>query len=98
MASSYKLNQVQAKITIGFFNILQRLIWLSFLTLMLDLRSGWVYADNNSTDVLIVGAGLSGLSSAYYLDKAGKVVNFGHIISRIHDIIKISNALITYYC
>ncbi|MEY3288371.1 MAG: hypothetical protein RLZZ419_613 [Pseudomonadota bacterium] len=58
--------------TIYFLNILQRLIGFSCLTLMLGLRSGGVYADNNSADVLIVGAGLSGLSSAYYLKKAGK--------------------------
>jgi monoamine oxidase len=49
-----------------------RFILFSLLTLMLSLRSGWVYADDNIADVLIVGAGLSGLSSAYYLKKAGK--------------------------
>ncbi|WP_262965347.1 flavin monoamine oxidase family protein [Methylobacter psychrophilus] len=74
MASSYKLNQVEAEMTICFLNIRQRFIGFSFLTLMLGLQSGLVYADNNSADVLIVGAGLSGLSSAYYLKKAGKTV------------------------
>ncbi|MEI8209354.1 MAG: NAD(P)/FAD-dependent oxidoreductase [Methylococcales bacterium] len=39
---------------------------------MLSCRSGGVCADKNSPDVLIVGAGLSGLSSAYHLKKAGK--------------------------
>jgi monoamine oxidase len=53
-------------------NTLHRFIVFSLLTLMLSLRSGWVYADDNIADVLIVGAGLSGLSSAYYLKKAGK--------------------------
>jgi len=36
------------------------------------LRSGWTYAQDNVADVLIVGAGLSGLSAAYHLKKAGK--------------------------
>ena len=52
-------------------NLLHRFILFSLLTLMLSLRSGWVYADdNNIADVLIVGAGLSGLSSAL-LEKSG---------------------------
>jgi monoamine oxidase len=58
--------------TIYFLNILHRFILFSFLTLMLSLRSGWACAGDNIADVLIVGAGLSGLSSAYYLKKAGK--------------------------
>jgi len=57
--------------TIFFLKILHRFIFI-LLTLTLSLRSGWVYADDNISDVLIVGAGLSGLSSAYYLKKAGK--------------------------
>ena len=58
--------------TIYFLNILHRFILFSFLTLMLSLRSGGACAGDNIADVLIVGAGLSGLSSAYYLKKAGK--------------------------
>ena len=54
------------------FCILHRFILLTLLTLTFSLRTGWVYADDNIADVLIVGAGLSGLSSAYYLKKAGK--------------------------
>jgi monoamine oxidase len=54
------------------FSILHRFILLIILTLTFSLRAGWVYADDNIADVLIVGAGLSGLSSAYYLKKAGK--------------------------
>ncbi|MDD1628442.1 MAG: FAD-dependent oxidoreductase [Methylococcaceae bacterium] len=58
--------------TIYFLNIRHRFILFSFLTLMLGCRPGWACAGDNIADVLIVGAGLSGLSSAYYLKKAGK--------------------------
>jgi monoamine oxidase len=54
------------------FSILHRFILLMLLMLSLSLRTGGVYASDNVADVLIVGAGLSGLSSAYYLKKAGK--------------------------
>ena len=39
---------------------------------MLCLRSGWALAEQPVADVLIVGAGLSGLTAAYELKKAGK--------------------------
>jgi len=58
--------------TSSFLNIPYRLLLLTLLTLALSSRSGWTYAEDNIADVLIVGAGLSGLSSAYYLKKAGK--------------------------
>lgn len=49
-----------------------RFTLLAVLILTLGFRPGWALAGDNSADVLIVGAGLSGLSSAYYLKKAGK--------------------------
>ncbi|MFI3187058.1 MAG: NAD(P)/FAD-dependent oxidoreductase [Methylococcaceae bacterium] len=55
-----------------FLNILYRSLLITLLTLAFSLRTSFVYADDNIADVLIVGAGLSGLSSAYYLKKAGK--------------------------
>ena len=42
------------------------------MAILLSLRAEIVFAEENSAEVLIVGAGLSGLSSAYYLKKAGK--------------------------
>lgn len=50
-----------------------RFIIFIILTLSLSLRSATVSAEPPlSADVLIVGAGLSGLSAAYHLKKAGK--------------------------
>ena len=49
-----------------------RLSLLSVLICTLCLRSFTAYAEELNADVIIVGAGLSGLSSAYYLKKAGK--------------------------
>ncbi len=42
------------------------------MAVLLSLITEIVFAEENTADVLIVGAGLSGLSSAYYLKKAGK--------------------------
>ena len=58
--------------TLSFLNIPHRFILFVLLTLTISLRFDCVYADDNIADVIIVGAGLSGLSSAYYLKKAGK--------------------------
>jgi monoamine oxidase len=58
--------------TIGFLNCLSRFRLLAVLIGSLCLRSGWVSAQEYSADVLIVGAGLSGLSAAYQLKKSGK--------------------------
>jgi len=60
------------RMTIFFLKSLPRFLLRSLFILLLVWRSGGVYADENIADVLIVGAGLSGLSSAYYLKKAGK--------------------------
>ncbi len=54
-------------------NPIRRFTAFTVLVLSLSLRTDEVYAaDNNVADVLIVGAGLSGLSSAYYLKKLNK--------------------------
>ena len=58
--------------TIFFLKSLPRFVLRSLFILLLGWRAGGLYADDNIADVLIVGAGLSGLSSAYYLKKAGK--------------------------
>jgi len=58
--------------TIFFLKSLPRFLLRSLFILLLGWRAGGLYADDNIADVLIVGAGLSGLSSAYYLKKAGK--------------------------
>ena len=58
--------------TFFFLKSLPRFLLRSLFILLLSCRSGGVCADKNSPDVLIVGAGLSGLSSAYHLKKAGK--------------------------
>ena len=58
--------------TIFFLKSLPRFLLRSLFILLLGWRAGVLYADDNIADVLIVGAGLSGLSSAYYLKKAGK--------------------------
>jgi len=58
--------------TIDFLNCLSRFRLLAVLISALCLRSGWVSAQEHSADVLIVGAGLSGLSAAYHLKKSGK--------------------------
>lgn len=47
-------------------------MWHAVLICSFCLRSSWTYAQDNSVDVLIVGAGLSGLSAAYFLKKSGK--------------------------
>ncbi|WP_446808248.1 flavin monoamine oxidase family protein [Methylomonas sp. 2BW1-5-20] len=49
-----------------------RFLIFIILTLSLSLRSAGLRAEPLSADVLIVGAGLSGLSAAYHLKKAGK--------------------------
>ncbi|AMK75367.1 MULTISPECIES: flavin monoamine oxidase family protein [Methylomonas] len=49
-----------------------RFIIFIILTLSLGLRSAALPAEPLTADVLIVGAGLSGLSAAYHLKKAGK--------------------------
>ncbi|MEI7994741.1 MAG: NAD(P)/FAD-dependent oxidoreductase [Methylococcaceae bacterium] len=58
--------------TIFFLKSLPHFLLRSLFILLLGWRAGGLYADDNIADVLIVGAGLSGLSSAYYLKKAGK--------------------------
>ena len=60
--------------TIYFLKSLPGYLSNALLIFMLVWRPGWAYADENIPDVLIVGAGLSGLSSAYYLKKARKTV------------------------
>lgn len=57
---------------ISFLKIPHRFLLFTLLALVLSSRSGWAYAEDNIVDVLIAGAGLSGLSSAYYLKKSGK--------------------------
>lgn len=54
-----------------FLNTLHCVI-LIILTVTLGLHSDEVPAEDTISDVLIVGAGLSGLSSAYYLKKSDK--------------------------
>ncbi|WKJ89498.1 NAD(P)/FAD-dependent oxidoreductase [Methylomonas montana] len=49
-----------------------RFVGFILLTLSLSLRSAGLCAEPASAEVLIVGAGLSGLSAAYHLKKAGK--------------------------
>jgi hypothetical protein len=49
--------------TIYFPKSLPGYLLIAFLIFILVWRSGWAYADENIPDVLIVGAGLSGLSS-----------------------------------
>ena len=49
-----------------------RFVGFILLTLSLSLRSAGLFAESANADVLIVGAGLSGLSAAYHLKKAGK--------------------------
>ncbi len=58
--------------TISSLKSLPRFVSRSLFILLLGWCSVGVNADENIADVLIVGAGLSGLSSAYYLKKAGK--------------------------
>lgn len=55
-----------------FFKSIHRFILLAALVGSLCLRVNGAYAQDQTADVLIVGAGLSGLSAAYYLQKAGK--------------------------
>ena len=58
--------------TISSLKSLPRFVSRSLFILLIGWCSVGVNADENIADVLIVGAGLSGLSSAYYLKKAGK--------------------------
>ncbi len=58
--------------TLLFLKRLPRFLLHAFVIVLLGGRSIGLYAEENSADVLIVGAGLSGLSSAYHLKRAGK--------------------------
>lgn len=49
-----------------------RFLLFALLICSFCLRSDWVLAQEEVADVLIVGAGLSGLSAAYHLKKVGK--------------------------
>ena len=60
-----------------------RLVLLALLSISTAMRSNWVWASPQVADVIIVGAGLSGLSSAYYLKKAGKSVLVLEMSSRL---------------
>ena len=82
--------------TLSFLNIPYRFILFILLTLTFSFRFDSVYADDNIADVIIVGAGLSGLSSAYYLKKAGKTAVIlemsPHIGGRIRTASYVDNA------
>ncbi len=61
-----------------------RLVNLVMLfALLTGLAAGKVCADTPEADVLIIGAGLSGLSSGYYLKKAGKTVHILEMSARL---------------
>lgn len=76
LISSFPRRREPRKVNIpddGFSGALRFVVFI-ILTLSLSLRSAAVTAEPLTADVLIVGAGLSGLSAAYHLKKAGKTV------------------------